>query len=301
MSFIQDRDDIEFIRETSDKALDMMAAHNIVPLPMNYHIWYTYSSGEDLALSQLIDGMVAKNKNFSREVCENLYERFFSGQAAQSAVTEAGQSIQKELAKIAQTLKESGDSTSAFSISLKDHLGSLAKIDGGRELMEILAAIVQDTKTMQEKNLKMEAELKASSQEIQKLQNNLKAVQQENLTDMLTNIGNRKCFEEKFDEAFKRCSASGENMCLVIGDIDFFKRFNDTWGHSVGDQILKAVAHVMKLRVGDNGTPARYGGEEFVIVLPGLSLDEATALANAIRESVAMRSMNARMRADVSS
>ena len=47
----------------------------------------------------------------------------------------------------------------------------------------------------------------------------------------------------------------------------------------------------MKLRVGDNGTPARYGGEEFVIVLPGLSLDEATALANAIRESVAMRSM----------
>ncbi|MFC7050755.1 GGDEF domain-containing protein [Emcibacter nanhaiensis] len=291
MSFIQDRDDIEFIRETSDKALDQMSEYNVVPTPMNYHVWYTHSAGSDLSLSSTINSLIGKTTRFSSEICENLYQRFFSGEMTQSALEEAGQSIQKELVKIAQTLKESGDSTSEYSSSLTGHMDNLENIEAGSEISAILYQILADTRRMQEKSQKMEADLKASSQEIQKLQSSLAAVRQENMTDMLTNIGNRKCFENELDHAFKECEANQTGMSLLIGDVDHFKKFNDTWGHQVGDQVLKAVAHVMKLRIGEKGTPARFGGEEFCVVLPDVEIAEAVELADAIRESVSQRSM----------
>ncbi|WP_321391078.1 GGDEF domain-containing protein [Emcibacter sp.] len=291
MSFIQDRDDIEFIRETSDKALDLMSDYNIVPTPMNYHVWYTHSAGSDLALSGAINGLVGKATRFSTEICENLYQRFFSSELSQTAVEEAGQSIQKELVKIVKTLKESGESTTEYSTSLNDHLDSLENMQGGSEISVILKEILSDTRKMQERSQKMEADLKSSSQEIQKLQSSLEAVRQENKTDMLTNIGNRRCFEDRLDQAFRECEKNQKEMCLLIGDIDHFKQFNDTWGHQVGDQVLKAVAHVMKLRVGEKGTPARFGGEEFCVVLPDTTIEEAVEMADAIRESVSQRSM----------
>ena len=291
MSFIQDRDNIEFIRETSDKALDQMSEFNVVPTPMNYHVWYTHSAGSDLALSGAINGLIGKATRFSTEVCENLYQRFFSGEMTQSALEEAGQSIQKELVKIVKTLKDSGDNTSEYSSSLTGHMDNLENLEAGSEISAILQQILADTRRMQERSQQMEADLKASSQEIQKLQSSLEAVRQENMTDMLTNIGNRKCFEDKLEHAFKDCESNQSGMSLLIADVDHFKKFNDTWGHQVGDQVLKAVAHVMKLRIGEKGTPARFGGEEFCVVLPNTEIGEAIELADAIREAVSQRSM----------
>ncbi|WP_417318295.1 GGDEF domain-containing protein [Emcibacter sp.] len=291
MSFIQDRDDIEFIRETSDKALDFMSEYNIVPTPMNYEIWYTYSAGSDLALSGAINGLIGKATRFNTEICENLYQRFFSAEMSQAAIEESGQSIQKELVKILKTLKENGDSTSEYNSSLTGHMDYLENIKAGGEIAAILKNILADTQRMQEKSHKMEADLKSSSQEIQKLQSSLEAVRQESMTDMLTNIGNRKCFENELDRAFRDCEKHGKGLSLLIGDIDYFKLFNDTWGHQVGDQVLKAVAHIMKLRVGDKGIPARFGGEEFCVVLPETAISDALEMAEAIRDSVSQRSM----------
>jgi len=74
--------------------------------------------------------------------------------------------------------------------------------------------------------------------------------------------------------------------CLVTADIDHFKRINDTYGHSFGDQVLRAVAQVVKACTGQHYVAARTGGEEFAILMPGSSVPDAATLAEKIRSAV---------------
>ena len=111
----------------------------------------------------------------------------------------------------------------------------------------------------------------------------------ESRTDALTNIGNRKFFEEKMTKYMTNYNKLGQDLCLILCDIDFFKKFNDSFGHQVGDQVLKVVAHVIKKELGSDGAAARYGGEEFAILLPKTKLADGEILAEKIRSVISKR------------
>lgn len=105
--------------------------------------------------------------------------------------------------------------------------------------------------------------------------------------DPLTRIPNRRAFEEAIDREWRRTLRYRSPLCLLMIDVDYFKRYNDRYGHVSGDQCLRAVAHVLSgfaRRGGD--LAARYGGEEFAIILPEMSLHEARALAERLCEEV---------------
>jgi diguanylate cyclase len=82
---------------------------------------------------------------------------------------------------------------------------------------------------------------------------------------------------------------SGEDLCLLICDIDHFKKFNDNYGHQTGDQVLKLAGMILTQNVKGRDTAARYGGEEFAIILPNTPLDAECNLANKVREAVASK------------
>ncbi|MCU0894360.1 MAG: GGDEF domain-containing protein [Rhodospirillales bacterium] len=84
---------------------------------------------------------------------------------------------------------------------------------------------------------------------------------------------------------------NGDPLSLLMLDIDHFKKFNDTHGHHIGDQVLRLLAAVLKQSVKGQDTPARYGGEEFAVVLPQTVLENAVKLAEAIRLRVSRRSV----------
>lgn len=105
--------------------------------------------------------------------------------------------------------------------------------------------------------------------------------------DPLTRIANRRAFDEALDEEWRRTMRHGTPLCLLIIDVDCFKRFNDRYGHVAGDQCLRAIAQVL----GDNArrageVAARYGGEEFAILLPQADVEEAQRLAQRICHEV---------------
>jgi len=291
MSYLKNKMDAEYIRETSDKALDLMSIHNVIPSPSNYLVWYQYVSEENLTLNKTIDEMIKKNNPFTSKVSKNIYARFFSNDQEQTAVTKTGRGIQTELTTITKALREMNKGTAKYSATLNDGLRGMDNIPGGTELKSIISDLVTNTKEMENSSNFAQQKLQESSKTVQKLQVALEAVRQESLTDMLTNIGNRKSFEENLAANTKQAIADASDMCLIICDIDNFKNFNDTWGHHVGDQVLKAVAHSMKTRVGEIGTTARYGGEEFAILLPNMSLENARKTADTIRVSISQRSM----------
>ncbi|MBO6087052.1 GGDEF domain-containing protein [bacterium] len=90
---------------------------------------------------------------------------------------------------------------------------------------------------------------------------------QMSVTDPLTRLFNRRHFENEFEREFKRAKRYDNGLSLAIIDIDFFKKINDTYGHSCGDFVLKEVAYIMKANFRQTDTLFRYGGEEFVVIL----------------------------------
>ena len=107
------------------------------------------------------------------------------------------------------------------------------------------------------------------------------------MQDPLTGIANRRRFDEMLGFEYRRADRLMEPLTVLMVDIDHFKSFNDTYGHSVGDECLRAVAHVLQGALRRPGDLAgRYGGEEFAVLLPGTDLEGATTVAERIRAAV---------------
>ena len=250
--FLSDSDK-DFIWSNSEKTVEIMTEYTVVPTPKNYHLWYTYSAQSDLNLSKVIDNMVAKKMSFNEDLNEKLYEKFFSSDKELASIVETGATFQKELAKIITVLKEAGNNTTQHTTSLLDHMDKLSDFEGASELKDIIKVVISDTDKIQKQSNKLESKLKESTVKIEGLQTNLNNARLESRTDALTNIGNRKFFDEKISEYLINYKKMGHDLCLVLCDIDFFKKFNDNYGHQVGDQVLKVVAHVIKKELGLNG------------------------------------------------
>ncbi len=106
------------------------------------------------------------------------------------------------------------------------------------------------------------------------------------LTDPLTGLSNRRHFDEQVAHEFASARSRSASLALLMLDLDHFKRLNDTHGHAVGDRALQSVARVLRQQVRKPFESFRYGGEEFVVILPGLGVVEAHALAERVREQV---------------
>jgi diguanylate cyclase (GGDEF)-like protein len=106
-------------------------------------------------------------------------------------------------------------------------------------------------------------------------------------TDALSGLGNRRNLNERLADELDRGRRNGTTVSFVIADIDDFKRINDAYGHQTGDNLIRAVAAVLRNSVREVDLAARYGGEEFALVLPGAHLADAKRTAERIRSAVA--------------
>ncbi|MFZ5472041.1 MAG: diguanylate cyclase [Myxococcota bacterium] len=104
--------------------------------------------------------------------------------------------------------------------------------------------------------------------------------------DGLTQIFNRRYFEEALERELSRCSRYGRGMSLVMMDIDHFKQINDTYGHLAGDYVLKQLASTVKTKIRREDIFCRYGGEEFALLLPEIDLEGAAAMAEKARKLI---------------
>lgn len=110
--------------------------------------------------------------------------------------------------------------------------------------------------------------------------------------DALTGYNNRHQFEKRLKETTASAKRQNQALCCIMSDIDFFKKVNDTYGHAVGDCVLKTVAKTIKKELRESDIPSRYGGEEFIFLLPHTNLDEALIVAERLRKKVEKKKIN---------
>jgi diguanylate cyclase (GGDEF)-like protein len=111
-------------------------------------------------------------------------------------------------------------------------------------------------------------------------------------TDGLTELPNRRHFEEALDVEISRAERFSGSLALILADLDDFKQVNDRYGHQAGDDVLQTFADILRTTVREIDLPARYGGEEFAVLLPQTDLDGAHQLAERLRRALAARPMS---------
>jgi diguanylate cyclase len=254
--------------------------------PRHFEIWYTYATGYNPSLNQMINELLSRNGTLREADIEQIYETYLSPSRYTERIDRVGSKVMDEIEQVMGMLGAAAGTASDYTENLANASKTLGVDTDDTAVRSIVESLVTATNEMQQNNQSLEARLSASKQEIDQLQENLEAVRTESLTDPLTTLANRKSFDDSLVRAIADAQMSNEPMSLMMTDIDRFKKFNDTFGHLTGDQVLRLVAISVKQNVKGQDIAARYGGEEFAVVLPNTVLRAAITVADHIRCAV---------------
>src|SRR5262249_53581544 len=147
------------------------------------------------------------------------------------------------------------------------------------QIRQVVSSLAAATLDMANHNQHLTSQLQKSTQEIDVLRTSLESVRVESLTDSLTGLANRRMFDETLRMRISESRSQKSELCLLMVDIDHFKRFNDTWGHHTGDQILRFLASTLQSHGRPDHLIARYGGEEFAMIMPRMNMKYAGQVA----------------------
>jgi diguanylate cyclase len=269
----------------ANSALDLLKRATIPPYPQFYELLYTYATGVNPTLNARINA-IFREGDPTVDLAEKLYNEFLKAQDANERISSVSQRMSKRIEAVHDAIDTAMTTANAYSGTLKAASGDLAEALDGDALRLMARRLLSETRRMQDANLQLEQKLEASRDDIQQLQRDLDDVRREAMLDPLTKIFNRKYFDDGMMRAFAEARQGDAPLSLMLIDIDHFKRFNDTWGHQTGDQVLRLVAMTLKSNIKGKDIAARYGGEEFAAILPETDLEGAVILADNIRKAV---------------
>jgi len=277
----------------AQRILELMRDYGSSASPRSYAVWYAYVSGSHPVMNDAVKRLASTKGVLSDADMDRLHESYIDGRGSGAVSDRTNAHLIAEVEGIMETLDLSLGATAQYGESLKAYTNDLASSATNRNrLREIVAALIADTRTVAANNRTLEARMREGRDEIETLRETLEAARLESLTDPLTGLGNRKSLEEALHREVDGSASGRSPASLIFIDIDFFKRFNDLYGHLTGDQVLRLVAMVMREHITiPRATLARFGGEEFGVVLPDTDRGTACAIAETMRGSVMGREL----------
>ncbi|HEU4960678.1 MAG TPA: GGDEF domain-containing protein [Sphingomonas sp.] len=275
------RDDGQTTRRLLARVADFLCRHRLPPSPANYAFAYelmTMPEGElAMTVARLSDGGVRLTQadldslGRPRAANDDGTRQLAAGQALIARTHEQVEGFEAMVRSIRDETEHFGDDLAAGADAIRRTRDSV-RID---EVVEIAGAMVDRVRTA-------ERRLAAATSEATELRQKLQEARDNARRDPLTGLPNRRALEESYATA----AASREAMAFAVCDVDSFKAFNDSFGHLVGDRVLKAIAEVLADHCAGH-VVARYGGEEFAVLFSDVALDDAIAMLDRARATVA--------------
>jgi diguanylate cyclase len=284
--------------ENIDQALDYareaikkMGEIGIPANPNNFTIWFHYFSGTYPDLKRTLDILIANQQEFTETRNSEIFQKFFTLDQESATLHDATTRVEGELGRLINAMDKADGCFARLDESLGSAQRKLADAEDKEQVLEITNTLRQELGDVMSENSVLEDKLKQSAEEILALKEDLERMRREAMTDGLTGIANRKLFDLELRKSSMNAMANGEDLALLMLDVDHFGRFNGHFGHQVGDQVLKLVAVTISECIKGQDTAARFGGDEFAIILPRTNLENAMRLAEHICKRVSSKNI----------
>lgn len=272
------------------RVITEMGRHDAPFVPTVYAVWFEYLAGINPALTKAMQALLAAHPRLDAAHMQQLHRQFVAvPDDADAASSQAGflRVLDTVANQASETGREAGDfghRLAGFSQVLHAEAAQPSLGPGlGQKVLEIEAG----TSRMQGVVAALAKVVNESRNEVQQLRQALERSRIEAVTDTLSQLLNRKGFDNAMHEVLRQAPSPGHQHCLAVFDIDHFKSVNDTHGHAVGDTVIQTVALMIgKLAKGDTFFAARIGGEEFAVLCRNGTLQQATQLAQGVNALV---------------
>jgi diguanylate cyclase len=271
-------------------ALLIMEEEDIDPTPQNYAVWYSYASKANPKLERILDTHLDK-KTLTGELCADIFAKFLAPVDKTAQVGALADKLEAEMGTAISLIDKAGQDAARYGEALESAGDEIENTKSDHDLSRVVGRLLSETRSAVDQTRAVEGQLSQAAAEIQQLRKELETAQTEANVDALTGLANRKNFDSMLARGTEEAKKDNHPLSLLVLDVDHFKKFNDTYGHQVGDQVLKLLGAVLKNNVKGQDTAARYGGEEFAVILPNTSLDNALKVAETIRVQVAGKSV----------
>ena len=263
------------------KSIPLMVERDIPPNPYNYALWYSFAKEQESDLGkQLLDKFPEKG-HYDHATSEALFFDYFvkhhltQSPSAQNALVDL-------LGQLFGSVSKMNDGAQEYGESLRKTMRSLNEPEDSALVQQALSQLLEDTNNVEKANQDFQKELEQARQEVEVLKSELASSEKKALVDELTKISNRRAFDIAITTALQDRSTP---TCLLMLDLDHFKKCNDTFGHVMGDKVLQQTGQILSKHHSEKSHVARYGGEEFAIVFKG-PIQEAIELAETIRLTI---------------
>jgi diguanylate cyclase len=271
------------------QAVPLAAKFDLALNPIVYAVFYQYVNKSNPNITKELDSLIAK-KTISQEHVERLYQTHIYGEDLRRAES-INQNVGNIISATQGALDKAEGNTKDYSDKLNIACRQLNDSEGTSQLVDLVMRLQQETLAMQTASAHLSDELSMANQKIESMQLEFNKVRHESVTDPLTGLHNRRFFDKHMEQTCATESPPEDPTSLVLVDIDFFKHINDTYGHQMGDSVLKKVAGWLTESVRGKDVIARIGGEEFALVLPETNLQGASSVAENLRTSFAKRTL----------
>ena len=264
-------------------ALDELKKVETWPTVLNYELWLHMLADPEGTLALEVNTLLSAGEPITDAIAEDLSRAYLPRARLEAQVGETGDSLSTHLGEVALTIDEARGSTSEFSAELERARRGLTRKPDRAALAGLVDDLTEATDVAHGKALQLEERLADSFAEVRKLREALQLARQEASTDGLSNLANRRAFDEELRRLCADASGRGP-LSLALLDIDHFKSINDTWGHQTGDQVIRFVAAVISQAGAPPRFAARFGGDEFAMIFIG---EPAGQVERKLREVIA--------------
>jgi diguanylate cyclase len=292
-----DDTDFDYATSVARKAIDLMAKYRVPPTPDNFSVWFTYALGASIELKRAIDILIGNKRRFDAKTNNDLFNAYVGLQGSDGrTINHASQRLRSLMVSARQFL----------STAIADNHSQMQAISdaadrGGAEVnsRQLIENLIKELEKATTRATDLETNFAEKARELDSIRDSLSKSEERAKTDTLTGLPNRRGLDEFFRTTQIAAMEKGEPLSVLLIDIDHFKKFNDNFGHGVGDQVLQLMGKVLREKLREGDLPARYGGEELIAVLPKADLAVSKRVAERIRRTIAECSIVGRTESDV--